>query len=88
MAPLLITSASYFGTAVVLLLTYTVCIAIYRVFLSPLAKFPGPKLAALSSWYEFYHDVVQPGKFTTHIQDLHRIYGMCMPSRSLLIVRE
>ncbi|KAL3296583.1 cytochrome p450 family protein [Colletotrichum asianum] len=75
MAPLLITSASYFGTALVLLLTYTACIAIYRVFLSPLAKFPGPKIAALSTWYEFYHDVVQPGKFTTHIQDLHRRYG-------------
>lgn len=29
---------------------YTVYGAIYRLFLSPLSKFPGPKIAALTSW--------------------------------------
>lgn len=30
---------------------YTVYGAIYRLFLSPIAGFPGPKLAALTLWY-------------------------------------
>lgn len=41
----------------------------------PLAHFPGPKLAALSKWYEFYYDVVLKGQFTFQIQDLHKKYG-------------
>ena len=35
----------------------------------------GPTLAALSNWYEFYYDVTLQGKFTFHIQELHKKYG-------------
>ncbi|MCJ1267522.1 hypothetical protein MMC22_007407 [Lobaria immixta] len=49
--------------------------AIYRLFLSPLARIPGPKLAALTSWYEFYYDVIKPGKYVWKIKDLHEEYG-------------
>jgi hypothetical protein len=59
-----------------LLLIYVVGLAVYRLYLSPLARFPGPKLAALSNWYEFYYDVISQGKFTFHISDLHKQYGM------------
>lgn len=48
---------------------------IYRLFLSPLAKIPGPKLAALTSWYEFYYDVIKQGKYVWKIKDLHEEYG-------------
>lgn len=49
--------------------------AIYRLYFSPLAKFPGPKLAALTLWYEFYYDVIRRGKFTWEIQRMHEKYG-------------
>jgi hypothetical protein len=54
---------------------YLIALAVYRLLLSPLAKFPGPKLAALTSWYEFYHDVVRHGKYTFEIADMHKNYG-------------
>ncbi|KAK2628812.1 hypothetical protein QTJ16_001915 [Diplocarpon rosae] len=57
------------------IIVYAVAIPIRRLCLSPLAAFPGPKLAALSNWYEFYYDVVLQGKFTGKIQQLHRQYG-------------
>ncbi|KAI9666683.1 MAG: hypothetical protein M1821_004619 [Bathelium mastoideum] len=43
--------------------------------LSPIAKFPGPKLAALSFWYEFYYDVVKGGRYTWKIRELHERFG-------------
>jgi hypothetical protein len=61
---------------VLLLGSYLVFLAIYRLYFSPIAKFPGPKLAALTKWYEFYYDVVQKGQFTFRIQEMHRNYGI------------
>ncbi len=49
--------------------------AAFRLYLSPLARFPGPKLAALTSWYEFYYDYFQRGRFTWKIKELHAQYG-------------
>ena len=54
---------------------YLACLAIYRLYLSPIAKFPGPRLAALSLWYEFYHDVVRGGQYCFKINELHDQYG-------------
>ncbi|KAN0069103.1 Cytochrome P450 [Elaphomyces granulatus] len=54
---------------------YLVSLAVYRLYFSPLAGFPGPKLAALTQWYEFYWNVIKSGQFTFHIQDLHDRYG-------------
>ena len=49
---------------------------LYRVFFDPLSKFPGPKLAAASLWYEFYYDVVKKGRYTWEIARMHDRYGM------------
>ncbi|KAJ4355876.1 uncharacterized protein N0V89_003898 [Didymosphaeria variabile] len=35
----------------------------------------GPRLAALTFWYEFYYDVVCKGRFSWKIQELHQRYG-------------
>jgi len=62
-------------TLLFLSLTYLVGIALYRLYFSPLAKFPGPKLAALSKWYEAYFEIVRNGQFTFQIDKLHEQYG-------------
>lgn len=36
---------------------YRIGVYTYRLFLHPLSKYPGPRLAAASSVYEMYHDV-------------------------------
>ncbi|QKX57661.1 uncharacterized protein TRUGW13939_04779 [Talaromyces rugulosus] len=48
---------------------------VYRLWLSPLAKFPGPKLAAATAWYEFYFDAICHGKYTFVIARMHKEYG-------------
>jgi hypothetical protein len=60
---------------VIAFLLYFVGLAIYRLFFSPIAKFPGPKLAAVTYLYEIYYDVVKRGKYTFKIRDLHATYG-------------
>ena len=47
----------------------------YRLYFDPLAKIPGPKIAAVSLWYEFYYDVVKRGRYTWKIKEMHEKYG-------------
>lgn len=54
---------------------YVVLTAIYRLYLSPIAHFPGPRLAALTGAYEFYWEAIRNGRYTFHIGDLHKKYG-------------
>ena len=54
---------------------YVLGLYFYRVFLDPLSKFPGPKLAAASLWYEFYYDVIKKGRYTWEIARMHDKYG-------------
>jgi hypothetical protein len=70
-----VSQGTIFAVVTVLWLVYLAGLAFYRLYLSPIAKFPGPKLAALSRWYEFYYEVVLKGQFSNHITELHKIYG-------------
>ncbi|KAE8143640.1 cytochrome P450 [Aspergillus pseudotamarii] len=54
---------------------YLLCLCIYRLFFHPLARYPGPKIAALTVWYEFYYDAIQRGRYTFKIQRMHEKYG-------------
>lgn len=56
-------------------LVYLVVLALYRLYLSPIAQFPGSKITAVSGWYETYLDVFQGGQFTFQIQKWHEQYG-------------
>lgn len=68
----LITTAIYAALVVVL---YTLYGVIWRLYLSPVAKFPGSKLAAVTFWYEFYFDVVKGGQYVYEIEKMHKQYG-------------
>ena len=57
-------------------LLYLIIVGVYRIYFHPLAKFPGPKIAALTKWYEFYHDIVHKGCFLWKLQELHDHYGI------------
>lgn len=56
-------------------LAYLFLLSIYRLYLHPLRHIPGPKLAALTGWYESYYDVIQPGPYNFKLLDLHKKYG-------------
>lgn len=58
--------------------TYGVGLVIYRLYFSPIAHFPGPKLAAATSWYEFYYQYFLDGKYIFAIEKMHNKYGECL----------
>lgn len=60
---------------IVLLLVYISTILTKRLLFSPIAKFPGPKLAAASFLYEFYYDFICRGRYEFKIEELHEKYG-------------
>ncbi|GIJ85129.1 hypothetical protein Asppvi_003985 [Aspergillus pseudoviridinutans] len=63
------------ASAVALGAVYLLWVVLDRLYLSPIARFPGPKLAALTHLYEFYWDTVCCGQFTFQIGRLHEKYG-------------
>lgn len=61
-------------------LVYLTTLAIYRLFVHPLSKVPGPRLAALTSWHEFYFDCVKNGggQHAFEMRKMHDVYGKYM----------
>lgn len=70
---------SSYGRVVVSLValtaSYLAGLTIYRLFFSPLAGFPGPKIAAATGFYETYYDVVLNGQYVFKIKEMHEKYG-------------
>jgi len=61
-----------------LAVVYGFGIAVYRLHFSPIAQFPGPKLAAVTHWYQKYYDLVanrHGGQFLWEIKRMHDKYG-------------
>ena len=75
----LVPSRSYTSLAILVtsgFFLYLLALGIYRLYLHPLAKFPGPKLAALTQWVEAYHELKAPGgQFIWVYQKWHEQYG-------------
>lgn len=56
-------------------LVYLLGLVVYRLYFSPLAHFPGSKLAAATGWYETYLDVFKGGQFIFQLEKWHQQYG-------------
>ena len=79
-------SVHSFLLAILSLIFYLIWVAVDRLYLCPIARFPGPKLAALTFWYEFYHDVIRPGQYTWEIVKMHEQYGKICSITSIDLV--
>lgn len=68
---------TFFLLSAALASLFSVSIILYRLLFHPLARFPGPKIAAATYWYEFYFDIIKKpgGQYMYRLQDLHRKYG-------------
>lgn len=69
------------GFLIAAIVFYNVGLVTYRLTLHPLAKYPGPKLAGATKWYEFYFDCIKPpgGQFLWEIYRMHEQYGKIPP---------
>ncbi|CAK7235054.1 hypothetical protein SBRCBS47491_009159 [Sporothrix bragantina] len=61
--------------ALALYVLYLAGRSVYRLYFHPLAKVPGPRLAALTTWYCAYYDVYLGGQYLWAIRDMHAQYG-------------
>lgn len=64
------------ATALAVGALYIFSLVTYRLVFSPIAGFPGPKIAAATTWYELYYDVIHKGKYIFEIEKMHDKYGM------------
>jgi hypothetical protein len=74
-----ILSSLYYDLGVGLLIFVAIvhaALTVFSVYFGPLAKFPGPNLAAATLLYEFYYDVICKGQYTWKIKELHGRYGL------------
>ncbi|KAI9710154.1 MAG: hypothetical protein M1820_002956 [Bogoriella megaspora] len=67
-------SASYGSTLMIAWIIWNILRCIHRLYYHPLRNVPGPRLAALTFWYETYYEVVQPARYTWKIGELHEQY--------------
>jgi cytochrome P450 len=61
-----------------LLILWSIGLVVQRLYFSPLSKFPGPKLAAATHWYQKYFDLLAKrhgGQFLWEIKRMHEKYG-------------
>ena len=63
------------AVAALVLTLWTLCGIVYRLYLSPIARFGGPWYAAVTLWHEFYSDAIKRGRYEWKIAELREKYG-------------
>lgn len=71
----LVAGASWKSLGSVAFVCYWMGVLTYRLYLHPLARFPGPRVAAASFLYEVYWDFVGNGAYLFKTQGMHDKYG-------------
>lgn len=59
----------------ILLVLHCTTMVIYRMYFHPLAKFPGPRIAAVTHLYEVAWDYFGKGAYLYEIERMHQEYG-------------
>lgn len=68
-------SAIIAGTLVI---AAVVGLSVWRLCFHQLARFPGPRIAALTDYYATYYDLVKNGAIVQQLEVLHQRYGECI----------
>jgi len=79
--PIHLSSWEMFTSALLVNLIYLITLPKGRSYFHPLSKFPSPRLAAISRWYEFYYDVIKDGTIVQLFLELHKKYVYRYPAR-------
>ena len=70
-----LTSGAMWGTTVAL--GWMVVQYAYYSFFHPLSKYPGPKLAGVTTWWKTYIELVKQESLAHKLIKLHAQYGGC-----------
>ena len=73
--PAVLSSVEGLYFAIGALIVYIIYVVVFNLYLSPLAQLPGPRIAALTRWYEIYYDLVDGPRFPWVVEELHQKYG-------------
>lgn len=71
----LITWREIIALSLFLSVLYGSVVAFYRLYFAPVAAFPGPLLAGLTFFYQFYYDWVKSGQYYLKVEEMHKKYG-------------
>lgn len=66
------------GTLLIVLFATVIGNAIHNYYRNDLSRFPGPRLAAMTSFYQTYIEVITDSCFIQKLEELHAVYGEAM----------
>jgi hypothetical protein len=70
-----VTAADFMLALCAASIAYTAWLLVYRLWLGPLAHFPGSPWPKITFLYEFYYEWIKPGQYYRRIHELHEEYG-------------